>query len=189
MKLGKLTLVSGNKAKAREVERILNIPLEILQIELDEIQELDLEKIALHKLNQAFDIVKGPVIIDDVSVEIEAWNSFPGPLIKWLLKAGDGGDASTLLKMLGGEKNRKAKARLAVGFHDGKKAHIFIGEVEGTISKQIRGENGFGWDPVFIPLGHEMTFAEMPEKEKDAISHRGRALKKFSDFLKSNYDI
>ncbi len=187
--MNKITFVTGNKAKAREVSRILNIPLEISEIELDEIQEIDLEKIALHKLNQAFELVKGPVIIDDVSVEIEAWNNFPGPLIKWLLKAGNNGNASTLLKMLKGEKNRKAKARLAVGFHDGKTARLFIGEVKGEIAPEIRGENGFGWDPVFIPQGHTETFAEMPEKEKDTISHRGRALQKLSDFLKNNYDI
>lgn len=185
----KITFVTGNKAKAREVERILNIPLEILQIELDEIQELDLEKIALHKLNQAFEAVKVPVIIDDVSVEIDAWNGFPGPLIKWLLKSGEGGDASTLLKMLKGEKNRKAIARLAIGFHDGEKPHLFYGEVKGTIGEEIRGENGFGWDPVFIPLGQTKTFAEMPKEEKDKISHRGRALKKLSDFLKDNYEL
>ena len=185
----KITFVTGNKAKAREVERILNIPLQISDIELDEIQEIDLEKVALHKLNQAFELIKSPVIIDDVSVEIDAWNSFPGPLIKWLLKSGKEGDASTLLKMLKGEKNRGATARLAIGFHDGKKPHIFYGEVRGVIGKEIRGENGFGWDPVFIPEGKIQSFAEMPEKEKDEISHRRRALQKFSDFLKSNYDI
>ena len=185
----KIVLVSSNKAKAREVERILNIPLQVLQIELDEIQEIDLEKVALHKLNQAFMLVKGPVIIDDVSVEIESWNNFPGPLIKWLLKAGNDGDASVLLKLLKNETNRSAKARLAVGFHDGKKAHIFIGETKGTISEEIRGENGFGWDPVFIPDGYNQTFAEMDPRVKDSISHRGKALSKFRDFLNKNYEL
>ncbi len=188
MKLDKITFVTGNKAKIREVERILNIPLEISEIELDEIQELDLGKIALHKLNQAFEIVKKPVIIDDVSVEINAWNGFPGPLIKWLLKVGDN-NASVLLKLLENETDRSAIAKLAVGFHDGNKAHVFIGEVKGTIAPEIKGENGFGWDPVFIPDGHNQTFAEMEPKIKDSMSHRGKALKKFSDFLKSNYDI
>lgn len=185
----KITFVTGNKAKAREVERILNVPLEIKEIDIDEIQEINLEVVALHKINQAFEIVKKPVIIDDVSLEIDAWNSFPGPLIKWLLKSGNQGDASTLLKMLEGETNRSAKARLAVGFHDGRKSHIFIGEIKGTIALEIRGENGFGWDPVFIPDGYNQTFAEMDPKIKDGISHRGRALSKFRDFLISNYDI
>lgn len=188
MKLDKITFVTGNKSKAREVQRILNVPIEIIDTELDEIQEIDLEKVAYHKLNQAYEIVKKPVMIDDVSMEIDAWNSFPGPLIKWMLKAGNG-EASVLLKMLGDGKNRKAKAKLAVGFHDGKNPHIFIGEARGAIATEIRGENGFGWDPVFIPDGMNVSYAQMDPREKDKISHRGRALSKFKDFLKENYDI
>lgn len=188
MKIGKITFVTGNEAKAKEVERILNIPVEVSKIELDELQELDLEKVTLHKINQAYEIVRKPVIVDDVSFEVDMWNSFPGPLIKWLLKSGDG-EAKVLLKMLKGEKNRKVKVKLGVGFHDGKKAHIFIGEVNGLVATEIRGENGFGWDPVFIPKGFNQTFAEMPKEQKDKISHRGKALKKLNDFLKANYDI
>ena len=183
MKIGKITFVTGNKAKAREVERILNIPIEILQIELDEIQELDLEKIALHKINQAFEIVKKPVIIDDISLEIHAWKGFPGPLIKWVLKS-ENGTARLLLKLLENETNRKATAKLAIGFHDGEKAHLFIGSIDGEISREIKGENGFGWDPVFVPDGESKTFAQMSPTEKDKISHRKKALDKLSDFLK-----
>lgn len=186
--MNKIIFVTGNKSKASEVQRILDIPLEIREVDLDEIQEIDLEKVALYKLNQAFEIVKEPVMVDDVSVEIEVWNGFPGPLVKWMLKAGEG-EASVLLKMLRGEKNRKATARLAVGFHDGEKPHIFIGEAHGKIATEIRGKNGFGWDPVFIPDGYNQTFAEMDPKFKDIISHRGQALAKFKDFLKKNYNI
>lgn len=188
MKLPQITFVTGNKSKAREVQRILDIPIEIKELDLPEIQEIDLEKVALHKLSLAFEIVKSPVIIDDVSMEIDAWNAFPGPLIKWMLKAGDG-EASVLLKMLGNEKNRKATAKLAVGFHDGEKAHLFVGKAEGKIASEIMGENGFGWDPVFVPDGSDLSYAQMDLSEKDKISHRGRALSKFKDFLKENYDI
>jgi len=187
MKIDKIVLVSGNEAKAKEIQRILDVPIEIKKIELDEIQELDLEKVALHKLNQAFGIVKTPVIIDDISFEVDAWDSFPGPLVKWALKGSN--DPSLILKMLGDEKNRKAAAYLAVGFHDGEKAHLFIGEVKGNIPMEIRGENGFGWDRIFIPEGYDQTFAEMNPDLKDSISHRGKALSKFKDFLKDNYDI
>ena len=149
MKFREIVFATGNKGKAREAQDILGIPLKILDIELDEIQELDLEKVAFHKLNQAFEITKKPVIIDDISIEIDAWNKFPGPLIKWLLKSGDG--PSLLLKLLENEKNRKATTRLAIGFHDGKKSYIFYGVVEGEIAQSPQGENGFGWDPIFIP--------------------------------------
>ncbi len=184
----KITFVTGSKAKVREAEKILNIPLEIKSIDLDEIQELDLEKIAVHKINQAYELVRKPVIVDDVSVEIDAWKGFPGPLIKWMLK-NENDSAKLLLKMLKGEKNRKAKARLAIGFHDGKKAHVFYGEVNGKIAEEIRGENGFGWDPVFIPDGEEKTYAQMSIDEKNKVSHRRKALDKLSDFLKENYGI
>ena len=180
-----IVFITGNKAKVREAEKILQTPLEIKDIDLDEIQDLDLEKIALHKINQAYNLVKSPVIIDDVSVEIDAWNGFPGPLIKWVLKT-ENHSAKLLLKMLAGEKNRRAKVRLAIGFHDGKKARIFYGEVDGVIAPEIRGENGFGWDPVFIPEGENETYAEMDPDYKNSISHRRKALDKLSDFLKSN---
>src|SRR3989344_4748411 len=114
MKFNEIIFVTGNKAKVREAESILKIPLKVKELALDEIQDLDLEKIALHKLKQAYKILKKPLIIDDVSLEIDEWNGFPGPLIKWMLKAGDG-DARVLLKMLKGVKNRKATARLAIG--------------------------------------------------------------------------
>jgi non-canonical purine NTP pyrophosphatase (RdgB/HAM1 family) len=189
MKLDSLTLVSGNKKKSQEVERILNIPITTKELDLDEIQELDLEKVAIHKINQAYEIVKSPVIVDDVSFEVKAWNGFPGPLIKWLLKASGGDNASVMLKMLEGVSDREVVAKLAIGFHDGKGAKVFIGESKGIIAPEIRGENGFGWDPVFIPEGYNQTFAQMIPEEKDKVSHRGRALAKLHDFLQSNYEL
>jgi non-canonical purine NTP pyrophosphatase (RdgB/HAM1 family) len=186
MKLNQITVVTGNKAKAKEIGRILNYSVEIVDLDLEEIQEIDLEKVARHKLNQAFEILKRPVIIDDVSFEVEAWNSFPGPLIKWILKAGG---PELLLTMMKGQKNRNATARLAIGFHDGKNEYLFFGETKGVIAKEIRRDNGFGFDRLFIPEGYDKTYSELPPKVKDEISHRGRGLSKFKDFLKKNYDI
>ncbi len=177
-----ITLVTGNKAKIKETESILGFPIKVSHIELEEIQETDLEKIALHKLNEAFRRVKSPVIVDDVGLYIKAWGDFPGPFIKWILKV-SGGSARLLLKLLEGEKNRSAVARLAVGYHDGEKPHVFMGETEGVISREIRGENGFGWDPVFIPKGFSKTYAEMTPDEKKQISHRRKGLDKLKEFL------
>lgn len=187
MRLQGITLVSGNKAKAEEIERILRIPIKILNIDIHEIQSMNQGEIVINKLLQAFQLAKKPVLVDDVSFEVEAWNGFPGPLIKWVLE--EKNDPSLMLKMLGDEKNRRATARLAVGFHDGKKPYVFYGEAKGIISNKIRGDSGFGWDKVFIPNGYEQTFAEMDPKLKDTISHRGDALKKLYDFIKQNYEI
>ncbi|OGH11691.1 MAG: non-canonical purine NTP pyrophosphatase, RdgB/HAM1 family [Candidatus Levybacteria bacterium RIFCSPLOWO2_01_FULL_36_13] len=185
MKAG-LTFVTGNKAKAEDTKRLLGFPIIVEEVELDEIQELDLEKVALHKVMQAYKKFKTPVFIDDVGFYIEAWQGFPGPFIKWILKS-DEGSSSLLLKMLEGVKQRKATAKLAVAYHDGKKAHIFIGEVQGSIAETIRAGNnfGFGWDAVFIPDGFNKTFGEMTFEEKHSVSHRRKALDKFKEYLDS----
>lgn len=184
----KITFVTGNKNKVLEAEKILNIPLKTVNIDLEEIQETDLEKIALHKIDQAYKKVKGPVIIDDVGIYIHSWNNFPGPLIKWILKAANN-SPKILLKMLEGEKDRSATAKLAVGFHDGKKHYLFFGEILGTIANKIRGENGFGWDSVFVPEGQTKTYAEMSLEKKNKVSHRKMALDKLKDFLVRTYGI
>lgn len=183
-----ITFVTGNKSKVVEFESILGFPLSVTDVDLDEIQELDIEKVARHKVLQAYNLVKKPVIVDDVSFQVKAWNNFPGPLIKWVLKSSDG-SAEMLLKMLQTEKDRSVVAKLAIGFHDGKNAHIFFGEKEGTIAKEMRGSNGFGWDTIFIPEGQTQTYAEMPLEEKNKISHRRIALDKLRDFLKTHSDI
>lgn len=184
--MSKLTFVTGNKAKARDTQKILGFPIIVKNAELDEIQELDLEKVAVHKVLQAYRKFKTPVFIDDVGFYIKAWNNFPGPFIKWILKAGEG-NASLLLKMLEGEKQRQADAKLVVAYHDGNNIHIFLGKITGVVSDKIRGENNFsfGWDSIFIPDGFDKTFAEMTFEEKSKISHRRKALDKFKKFLDS----
>jgi len=182
----KILLVTSNPAKVQEFKEIMHIDVEIADIDLAEIQEMDVEKIALHKLNEAYNKVKKPVLVDDVSFEVDAWDGFPGPLIKWILKTGG---PELLLRMLRHEKNRKARVGLVIGFHDGKKPYLFLGKAKGTIAKSVKGKDGFGWDKVFIPDGHSITYAEMEPEIKNAISHRGIALTKFKDFLKVNYDI
>lgn len=177
-----ITFVTGNKNKVKEVEQILQVKVEVADIDIDEIQGLGLEKIALHKLDKAFEKIKRPVIVDDVSVNIHAWNNFPGPLIKWVLQSSNG-TPEMLLKMLHGEEDRKATAILAIGYRDENVRKIFYGEISGTIGYTIEGENGFGWDKVFIPDGYTKTLASMPIDEKNSISHRRRALDKLRDFL------
>lgn len=183
----KLIFVTGNKAKAEDVQKIMDIPIEIKDIDLDEIQELDLEKIAIHKAMQAFNKIKSPVFVDDVGFYVEAWNNFPGPLVKWILKSGGEQGASLLLKMLEGVKDRSVTARSAIAYHDGEKIHYFVGEARGTAAVKIRAGNnfGFGWDCVFIPDGFNKTYGEMTFEEKNEISHRRKAFDKFKQFLNS----
>ena len=173
---------TGNKGKAREAQQILGIPIEITEIELDEIQSLDLKKIVGHKLKQAFDNVKSPVIVDDVALKLDIWNGFPGPFVKYLHVASNGNN-ELILRMLENETNRNGTLVATIGYHDGRNAHFFTGEIRVTIATEERGKNGWGLDPILIPEGFNKTYAEMSEEEKNSDSHRRRALKNFKEFL------
>lgn len=174
-----LIFVTSNQGKADEARQILNTPVDIQPLDIDEIQSLDNEKIIRKKAEEAFRLIKKPFLVDDVSMDIEAWNGFPGPFTKYIDQAGG---PELLVKMLVAEKNRTAIARATIAYHDGNAIHLFIGEVKGAIATEIRGTNGWGWDPVFIPEGYSQTFAEMTETEKNNCSHRRKALEKFKKY-------
>ena len=102
--------------------------------------------------------------------------------------ADDGDNLAKLLAEMAGLREDERKARfvciIALATVEGD-ITTFSGYVEGRIDRIPRGQNGFGYDPVFVPEGHTLTFAEMKGEEKDAISHRGRALEKVRDYLKT----
>ncbi len=91
-----------------------------------------------------------------------------------------------VLEKLGHKTNRKAKFRTVIALVQGGKTTTFEGQVEGEITLEKSGEKGFGYDPIFQPEGFSKTFAEFTMAEKNAISHRGRAVAKFVDYLKAN---
>ena len=84
--------------------------------------------------------------------------------------------------------SRKARFRTVIALILEGNRYAFEGVVHGTISKEIRGAGGFGYDPIFIPEGSVETFAEMDLSEKNKISHRARAIKKLTDFLNTLND-
>ena len=88
-----------------------------------------------------------------------------------------------LLANLRDAENRKASFVTCIALVTGSEEHVFYGEISGKIIRERRGSSGFGYDSVFVPEGHEETFAEMGEEEKNKISHRARAVKKLSDFF------
>ncbi|KKP80571.1 MAG: Non-canonical purine NTP pyrophosphatase [Candidatus Levybacteria bacterium GW2011_GWB1_35_5] len=178
----KIFVATQNKGKVGEISDILQIPLEFADIEIDEVQSMDLEYVARQKAKEAFKILKKPVIVDDVGVYIEAWNSFPGPFVKY---AHNLLGNTKILDLLKNEKNRKVIVQSAVAYHDGRKIHTFIGTVKGTLSFEEKGKEGWGFDPIIIPYGEKLTFGEMGIKRKNQVSHRAKALDKFKKFLDS----
>ena len=181
-----LCFVTSNKDKVDEAKKILGIPIEIVDIDIDEIQSMDLGKVVKHKAEEAYKIVKKPVFVDDVSFEVFAWNGFPGPFVKYLYQSG-GHTYDLILKMLKGEKNRLVRIRADIGYHDGRRVYTMEGSFMGKIVAR-RGKNGWGFDPYVIPEGYKHTFGEMSEGLKNQISHRARALKKLKKLLNSQKD-
>ena len=175
-----LTFITGNAGKAKYLSDYFHMPMEHLKLDLREIQSVDLKEVVEDKAKRAYKIIKSPVLVEDVALTFKALKALPGPLIKWFLETlGNEG----LCRLLDGFDDRNALAEVEFAICDESGVHTFGGSMEGSISKIPRGEMGFGWDPVFIPKGHEKTWAEMTDDEKHATSMRKIALEKMSEFL------
>ena len=130
-------------------------------------------------------------VADDSGLEVRALGGAPG--VFSARYAGEGAKDSENVKKLLRElrpfiesRDREARFVCCVAFSDPEgKCRTFTGYVKGIIGKKQKGFNGFGYDPVFYPEGHDKTFAEMADLEKDRLSHRGRAMKKLYSYLKN----
>lgn len=177
-----LVLVSGNAHKAKQYEEILGAPIETVALDLYEIQSLDLKEILEAKARLAYSTLKRPLIVDDVSVEIEELNGLPGPLIKWFLKTIDREGVCRLADMT---KTRRAVARVGIGYIDEHGFQAFIGEGQGRIAERPAGTRGFGWDPVFVQDGWDVTRAELSDTEYENASIRKIAIDALKSYLQS----
>lgn len=156
--------ITGNQSKADYLSNQLGIQLEHRKIELDELQSLDLHTIVEHKLRQAFEVCQVPVLVEDVSLVFSAIGKLPGPYIKWFVEeAGD----EACCRMLDGFDDRSATIRCTYGYFDGTETHFFDSEMPGSIATKPRGNNGFGFDRIFINDGYDVTRAEMSQEENE----------------------
>lgn len=150
--------------------------------------EPDLEGNALSKARFIHSRTGMNVFADDTGLEIEALNGLPG--VHSARFAGESKDSAAniekMLLLLGKSENRNARFRTVIALILDKKEYLFEGIVTGTITSKKRGTDGFGYDPVFVPDGKKITFAEMDLAEKNSISHRARAFEKLILFLKQN---
>ncbi|MEX2602187.1 MAG: RdgB/HAM1 family non-canonical purine NTP pyrophosphatase [Balneolaceae bacterium] len=189
----KLFLASGNGDKITEFRQILrSLEIELTStLDLEASEEVDedqptLEGNALKKARFWKEKTGLPALSDDTGLEVDALGGAPG-----VFSARYAGEQVTyeenvrkLLEDLRGAENRKARFRTVIALV-GEEEWLFEGVCEGVILDASRGQGGFGYDPVFLPDGSEQTFAEMSSSEKNAISHRGRALQEFMSFLRS----
>ena len=140
---------------------------------------------ASQKSHYLYERVGKNCFADDTGLEVEALGGEPG--VRSARYATDGHDFAAnnrlLLKNMEGKENRKARFRTVISLILDGEEHLFEGIVEGRIAESEAGCGGFGYDPLFIPDGYDCTFAEMSAEEKNAISHRGRAVQKLVTFL------
>lgn len=128
-----------------------------------------------------YERVHQPVVVDDTGLFIDALSGFPGPYSAYVFrKIGSHG----VLRLMADTENRGALFVSAVGYSNGKTVKVFRGECKGTIAKEIRGDQIFGYDPIFIPGGECRTFAE-DAIMKDRVSHRRKSFEAFCKWFLS----
>ncbi len=174
-----LVFITGNQHKADYLAKWLGVPVPHRKVDLDELQSLDLREVVEHKVRQAYDVVKKPVLVDDVSLIFTAMGRLPGTLIKWFLEEMGNEKLCDLAKAL---PNQEAISEMMYAVYDGKELTIFTGKVAGNIASKPSG-NSFGWNNIFIPNGYTQTYGEMDEEQFNACSHRGQAIEKLRAFL------
>ncbi len=187
----KIIFATNNAHKLSEVEAVLGegfdliTPRECGITEDIPEEQATLEGNASQKSHYIYDRTGSDCFADDTGLEVEALGGAPG--VHSARYATDGHDFAAnnrrLLRELQGVGNRRARFRTVISLILDGEEHLFEGIVEGHIAQCEAGCGGFGYDPLFIPDGFDLTFAEMTAEQKNAISHRGRAVAKLVEFL------
>ncbi|MCF8347313.1 MAG: non-canonical purine NTP diphosphatase [Bacteroidales bacterium] len=186
-----IVFATNNQHKLDEIRDIVSGSISILSLSdlgfFDDIPEtgVTLQENALIKAEHIYKLFGVNCFADDTGLEIDALNGRPG--VYSARYAGEGctftDNVNKVLAELSGVENRKARFRTVISLILEGRTYFFEGAVEGTIEKEFKGNGGFGYDPVFTPLGYAKTFAEMDAAGKNRISHRGLAVAKLTEFL------
>ena len=187
----KMVVATNNAHKLKEIAAILGQEIELLSLKdiqcfADITETADtLEGNARQKAMYIYENYGMDCFADDTGLEVEALGGAPG--VFSARYAGEGHDSEAnmqkLLKELAGKENRKAQFRTVICLIRNGKEHLFEGIVKGEIIQEKRGGEGFGYDPIFVPEGYDLTFAELGDDVKNTISHRARAVEKLCQFL------
>ena len=192
MRVKKIVFATGNHNKLKEIKSAIN-SFEIIGLKglgiTDEIPETGntLKKNALQKAKYIYNKTGLDCFSDDTGLEIEALNYRPG-VYSAMYAGADCNAENNILKVLQELEeytNRKAQFKTVIALILQGKEYFFDGVVSGVILKEKSGKDGFGYDPIFRPIGYEESFAEMTIDQKNEISHRGMAVKKLLHFLAS----
>ncbi|MGA2199001.1 MAG: RdgB/HAM1 family non-canonical purine NTP pyrophosphatase [Nitrososphaerales archaeon] len=183
-----VTFATSNPGKIREARVVLSrfgvrvVPFDGKGVE---IQADTVSEVAAFSARAASRRYDRPLMVEDAGLFVDALRGFPGPSSSYVYKTVG---IQGLLALLGGARSRSAHFQSAVAYCDPNgEPRIFEGVVNGRISRSPSGENGFGFDPVFVPAGGRRSMGQLTMEEKCAISHRGDALRKFAErYIGSN---
>lgn len=192
-KVEKLVFATNNLHKLQEVRAILDGKVNIRSLSeigcFDEIPETadTLEGNALMKAKYVYDRFQLDCFADDTGLEIEALGGEPGVFSARYagLEQDSYKNRMKVLRLMKQQTNRKARFRTVIALILQGEEYFFEGKISGVIALEPRGEGGFGYDSIFVPDGYEKTFAELSAEQKNQISHRAIAVKKFADFILS----
>jgi XTP/dITP diphosphohydrolase len=186
-----ICVASNNAHKIEELQQMLGAQFDLKTMaEIgchDEIEEYGttFQQNSQIKAEYIFQKYALNVIADDSGLEVEYLDNKPG--VYSARYAGEptnhAANIQKLLQELGDATNRNAAFKTVITLILDGNTYFFEGEIKGTITKELKGEGGFGYDPVFVPEGFEKTFAELGSEIKNSVSHRGRAIAKMLDFL------
>lgn len=187
----KLIFATHNPNKLSELRQLLEDRQVVGLSELGFDQEIaetgsTLEENALIKARAIYQHFGAACLADDTGLEVDALQGAPGVFSARYAgpEARDEENVEKLLKAIPAGADRKARFRTVMAYINQQgQEQLFHGEVEGKITAMPHGEGGFGYDPIFQPMGYHKTFAEMTAADKNALSHRGRAVHSFVDFM------
>jgi len=183
----KIYFVTTNKHKFKEVSNLLKdypFELEQLNVEYDENHDLGMEEIAKRAAKQLADKLNKPIVLEDTGLFFEAYEGFPGPLPKFVIKTLN---FKGIFKLLEDESRKAYFMTVAAFCKPREEPIIFKGKMHGTITKKIhnKDKDEMPYDKIFTPEGKEMTISSMSIEEKNKFSQRAEAFKKFGEYIKN----
>lgn len=176
-----ITFITGNQKKADYLAKYLGFPVKHVKLDLDELQSLDLKVIVEHKVRQAYEKVRVPVLVEDSSLEFVALGRLPGTFVKFFQSEISFEDICRLVD----NKSRKAIAKCIYGYYDGNTLKLFEGYMDGEVPVHPVGKSDFGWDTIFIPEGYAVTRAQLDEENNRKTYLQIKPLEKVKAFLES----
>ena len=190
----KIVFATNNAHKLEEVAAILGDNYEVLSLreigcnaDIPETEETfagnALQKAQYVKKHYGYDC-----FADDSGLEVDVLDGAPGVFSARYSGGGSEANMDKLLHNLTGKSERGAQFRTAIALLVGEESHLFEGIVRGTIIEERRGEGGFGYDPIFVPEGYDLTFSELGSEVKNRISHRAQAVKQLAEYLLTTND-